>query len=398
MLLLVTFLSFAQNKFEPGYYIDNSGVKTECLIKNYEWKNNPKSIEIKSSQDENIITKSIDVIKEFSIIDKTKYIRETVKIDVSVFNLQTPERDPNPTFQDKTLFLKVLVEGKSNLYYFENELYARYFYGNAEKIEQLIYKKYENDDRNISENERYKQQLFVNFKCNNDQKSIESLEYNDELVDYFIKTNNCISGTNESKIITQKRKFEINLKLNLLVNSNSSTYVSPYMKNTYKSENSTNMGYGFEAEIILPYNNGNWSVVFDPYYYKYQEPLMDSKNKIQFENNVSVFKIPLGIRRYFSINNNSKFFANVALCLNASKSIISNVNEYSYLSFNQITKEEIYNDMYNSFNFNFGVGYQYKRYNIEVKFNPKTVNAGNQIVGEEFYIKQTSLKLGYKLF
>ena len=397
MLLLVTFLSFAQNKFEPGYYIDNSGLKTECLIKNYDWKNNPKSIEIKNSQDESIITKTLEEVKEFSVLNKSKYIRETVKIDVSVFNFQTPERDPNPNFQEKTLFLKVLVEGKSNLYYFESESYIRYFYSNNGKIEQLIYKEYANSDRNISKNEAYKQQLFVNFKCNNDQKSIENLDYDNSLIDYFIKTNNCISGTTNSKEISEKRKFNINLKLNLLVNNNSATYVSPYGKNTYKSDNSTNLGYGFEAEIILPYNNGSWSVVFDPYYYKYQEPLMDSKNKIQFENNVSVFKIPLGIRRYFSINNNSKFFANVALSLNASKSTITNVNEYSYLNFYQITKEEVYNDMYNSYNFNFGVGYQYKRYNVEVKFNPKTVYAGNELVGETYAIKQVSIKLGYRI-
>jgi hypothetical protein len=383
LLLLVTFLSFAQNKFESGYYIDNSGIKTECLIKNYDWKNNPKSIEIKNSQDESIITKTLEEIKEFSILNKSKYIRETVKIDVSVFNFQTPERDPNPNFQEKTLFLKVLVEGKSNLYYFESESYIRYFYSNNGKIEQLIYKEYANSDRNISENEAYKQQLFVNFKCNNDQKSIENLDYDNSLIDYFIKTNNCISGTTNSKEISEKRKFNINLKLNLLVNSNSTTYVSPYGKNTYESGNSTNLGFGFEAEIILPYNNGNWSVFLDPYYYKFDKPLMDSKGSVKIENVTNVFKIPLGIRRYFSLNNNNKFFANAALNFN-----ISNTKNQG---------QNIDHEIYNSYNFSFGVGYQYKRYNLEIKINPKTVTGGNELVGESYAIKQVSLKLGYRI-
>jgi hypothetical protein len=387
ILLLVAFLSFAQNKFEQGYYIDNSGLKTECLIKNYDWKNNPKSIVIKNSQDESIVTKTLEEVKEFSVLNKSKYIRETLKIDVSVFNFQTPERDPNPNFQEKTLFLKVLVEGKSNLYYFESESYIRYFYSNNGKIEQLIYKEYANSDRNISKNEAYKQQLFVNFKCNNDQKSIENLDYDNSLIDYFIKTNNCISGTTNSKEISEKRKFNINLKLNLLVNSNSQTYSSPFIKEVYESGNSTNLGFGFEAEIILPYNNGNWSVVMDPYYYKFDKSLMDSKGVIKFENITNVFKIPLGVRRYFSINNNSKFFANAALNLNLSKTKIDEKHK----------GQNIDHDMYNSYNFSFGVGYQYRRYNIEIKFNPKTVIGGNQLVAEEYAIKQASLKLGYRI-
>lgn len=386
MLFLITFLSFAQNKFEAGYYIDNSGVKTECLIKNYEWKNNPKSIEIKNSQDESIIIKSIEEIKEFSIVSKSKYIRETIKMDESSTNINTLLSDPNPTFKEFTIFLKVLVEGSSNLYFYENKDYERYFYTKDNKIEQLVYLLYKKDG-DILANNLYRQQLFVNFKCNNDSKPIESLDYNDELIEYFIKTNNCISGTNDAKIITEKRKFNINLKLNLLVNSNNQTYSSPFIKQAYESGNSTNLGFGFETEIILPYNNGNWSVVMDPYYYKFDKPLMDSKGIIKFENTINVFKIPLGVRRYFSINNNSKLFANAALNLNFSKTKIDEKKK----------NQNIDHDMYNSFNFSFGVGYQYKRCNMEIKFNPKTTIGGNQLIGEEYVIKQASLKLGYRI-
>jgi hypothetical protein len=114
---------------------------------------------------------------------------------------------------------------------------------------------------------------------------------------------------------------------------------------------------------------------------------LDSKGTIKFENSTNVFKLPFGIRRYFSINNNSKFFANVALNLNTSKTKIDEKKQYQ--SFD--------NDMNNSFNFSFGAGFQYKRYNLELKFNPKTTIGGNQIVAEEYVIKQTSLKLGYRI-
>ena len=119
ILFLIAFLSFAQNKFESGYYIDNSGVKTECLIKNYDWKNNPKNIETKTNLEDNVTTtKSIEEINEFAITGKSKFVKATVNIDESSQNLVTLTNSPSPKFVEKTVLLKVLVQGNSNLYYF----------------------------------------------------------------------------------------------------------------------------------------------------------------------------------------------------------------------------------------------------------------------------------------
>ncbi len=40
----------AQTKFEKGFYLDNNGQKTEGLIKNIDWLNDPKKIDFKANE------------------------------------------------------------------------------------------------------------------------------------------------------------------------------------------------------------------------------------------------------------------------------------------------------------------------------------------------------------
>ncbi len=401
VLFLITFLSFAQNKFESGYYIDNSGVKTECLIKNYDWKNNPSSIETKISIDDKTINKNIEEVTEFAITGKSKFIKATVNIDDSSQNLTTLTYSPNPKFVEKTLFLKVLVEGNSNLYQFENENYERFFYSFTGNIEQLIYKQYTNSDGNIAANDAFKQQLFVNFKCKTtDQSAILSLKYNvSDLIDYFIKTNNCISGKTESKVVSEKRKFETNLKVNLLINSINSNYIIPSgsIRGNYESEKRNTISFGLEAESILPYSNKNWSFIFDPSFINNKESLKVYKPQFinpDFTLNTKNFMVrfPLGLRRYFILNDNNKLFLNASFSINAFKTYVDSYNPYNN------SRIVMVDDVFTSSNFAFGAGYQYKRYTAEIKFNTKTSFYSYAVSGQEFTLNQISLKLGYKLF
>ncbi len=402
MLLLVTFITFAQNKFEAGYYIDNSGVKVECLIKNYDWKNNPNDIQIKNTIDDSkTITKNIDEINEFAINGKSKFIKATVNIDESSQNFVTLSFTPSPKFVERTLLLKVLVEGNSNLYFYENENYERFFYTLNGNIEQLIYKKYTNSDGNISTNEAYKQQLFVNFKCNTtDKKLILSLKHNEsDLVDYFIKTNNCLSGKTETKAISETRKFETNFKINILLNSINTNYDIPTgnINGYYKTEKRNTISFGFESEVILPYNNQNWSFIFDPSFIQDKESLKIYKPKFinpdfTLNNDSFTVRFPLGLRRYIRLNKNNSLFTNASFSINLSKTYIE-----TYNPFNNSTIVMV-DDIYTSSNFIMGVGYQYKRYTAEFKFYTKTLLYAYAESGQVFSLNQMSLKLGYKLF
>jgi len=53
LFILISLNSFAQINFEKGYLITDQGGKKEGFIKNFEWKNNPKSIEFRIDPEAN---------------------------------------------------------------------------------------------------------------------------------------------------------------------------------------------------------------------------------------------------------------------------------------------------------------------------------------------------------
>ena len=57
-----------------------------------------------------------------------KFINKIVLVDETMSNFQNISKDPNVKFVEKKILLKVLVEGKINLYYYENNFYERFFF------------------------------------------------------------------------------------------------------------------------------------------------------------------------------------------------------------------------------------------------------------------------------
>ncbi len=178
-IAILSFNSYSQIAFEKGYYIDNMNQKTNCLIKNIDWKNNPIEFEYKQSENSESKTMTIKSIKEFGIDNISKYIRTTINIDRSSENINSLSDDKIPIFQEEELFLKVLVEGKATLYEYVDGNLIRYFYNNDNStIEQLIFKSYITPENNIGRNNRFREQLWINLKCPNFKISeIENLEY-----------------------------------------------------------------------------------------------------------------------------------------------------------------------------------------------------------------------------
>ena len=219
IFLIISVYSFAQNKFEKGYYLDGSGARVDCFIKNYDWKYNPTSIEVKKTMEENSNEVSISNMKEFAIDGISKYIKQTINIDNS-------KGDPSysyskePSFVSLTVLLRVLVEGKNSLYFYENDQFPeRYFFKTEnQEITQLIFKKYfetgENENgTDLYVNDTYKKQLFATVKCENSNSKIDRLEYkNDALIDYFNLVNLCLGDTS-SKEISKRSKTEFNYKI-----------------------------------------------------------------------------------------------------------------------------------------------------------------------------------------
>lgn len=143
LILFITATSFSQIKFENGYYINNSDVKVECLINNIDWKNNPKEIQIKNDLNDDLEVIGINSIKEFGVYGSSKFERHMVEIDKSSTDLNKIDNERNPVFVEEQLFLKVFVEGKATLYYYEDGNLFRFFFKVGDlAVKQLVYKTY----------------------------------------------------------------------------------------------------------------------------------------------------------------------------------------------------------------------------------------------------------------
>ena len=144
---LITIHAFGQIKFEKGYIIDNNNLKVECLIKNSDWKNNPNEFDYKLSETDSPKKGNLTTIKEFSVPGVMKFIRVDTKIDRSPMDESVLSDSINPNWSSERLFLKVLVEGKASLYFYQENLFWRFFYSvDNSPIQQLIFKDYFTND------------------------------------------------------------------------------------------------------------------------------------------------------------------------------------------------------------------------------------------------------------
>ena len=404
LLLIITvfsFNSYAQIEFEKGYYINNSGEKINCQIKNIDWKNNPTQFEYRLSENNEPQKETIKSVKEFGIQSASKYIRSTVNIDRSSNNINDLSIDKNPIFNEEELFLKVLIEGKSCLYeYVEGNLIRYFFKDENAAIEQLVYKKYliKGISNNIGVNNRFRQQLFVSLKCPSfEMKKMEGLSYRkNDLVRLFKEYNKC--QNNDFVDFEKKGKRDaIHLTIRPRLNS-SSLQIESFGINSFRGDdfgNKASLGIGLEAEYIFPFNKNKWSVLLEPTYQHFKmEKTTDEQDvaggtltrKLHYKS----IEIPVSVRHYLYLSKNSTIFVNASLVLdfNSKSSIEFIRNEGSELSPLEITSGS---------NLAFGIGYkQNDKYSIEMRGQTKRsiLNYPNYSSAYQTF----SVILGYSLF
>ncbi|WP_417355680.1 hypothetical protein [Flavobacterium sp.] len=357
-LLLIGFscLTYGQINFEPGYFIDNGGNKTNCLIKNVAWRNNPVDFEYKMTENDETKTAGIKTVKEFCVNNAYKFKRFDLKIEKSFEMISRLDTSPEPKWENETLFLKVLVEGDLTLYQFEDGNIIKYFYSspNSEEATQLLYKKFDNKGI-ISENSHYKQQLY-NLMSNRltESSDFQNLKYKKS---YLVKLFTQYNGNSNKDYEVKHNSGKLNLKVTAgasvasLSLSNSNTYSNTI---NYDFDSKTVFSFGAEIEYVLPFNNKKWSVFINPVYSTY-------KNSTQQNEGATVeynyLQIPVGVRHYMFINDESKIFINAAFafCTN-SGSVKHGANNREL-------------ELGSANSFIVGAGYSYKKYSAEIRYN-----------------------------
>lgn len=397
---LFTQILFSQIRFEKGYFIDNSGKRTECLIKNVDWNYNPTSFEYKlSDDDKEKIQNTILNVKEFGINDQTKYTRFEVLIDRSSQDLNKLGINKEPIFNNETLFLKTLVAGDMNLYVYNDNNTKRFFYGETNIVpKQLVYLMYNlPDESKVGYNVFYKDQIKENLDCSSISKSsIDRLQYKENsLTNIFLKYNEC-SNPSIAKTKFKSNNPIFNLSIRPRVSSNFFSFENSSLKTKVDFDKKINFSLGIEAELILPFNKNKWSLVLEPQYqyFKANQTISSSTTTggyLVSNVNYKSIDLPIGIRHYLFLNNKSKLFINIAYSIN--------LDLGSEIQITRIDGSKIYDGLEfksNTGNFVFGIGYKYDKFSLEARVNTKRNMFSNYSWSSNF--NSTSLILGYTIF
>lgn len=349
---LSTLFSFAQINFEKGYFIDNNGNKIECFIKNKEWQKNPTEFEYKTSLTDQSSIATIEVVKEFSVYNYSKYLRYTVQIDSSSNMPSEYSKIESPIWGTRTLFLKVLLEGKASLYLYDDLFNKKFFFKtDSSSLEQLIFKKYSEDGVRVKANRFYKQQLWNNLRNENYTiKQMEALSYEQkDIEEYFLKYNN---STNSSKYINhQKNKWLLKPLLGVGF-SKCALYDLGIVNKQYDGTQKSNYLFGVQLEYILPVNKNKWSIITE---YSNQSSEHEANNGT--DNATAIYKssnLSIGGRYYTFINDNVSFFISGLYTFKFSKG--------SYLTLQNTNTGMSFNNP-----FSFGVGINLYKFNIEYR-------------------------------
>ncbi len=402
-IIVFTFISiqsYCQIIFEHGYFVNESDKKTECLIKNVDWYNNPTSFKYKLTEDGPVKDANIQSVKEFGVGDGIRFIRARVKMDRSSNNINEMSVERNPEFQEELLYLKVLIDGKASLYMYTNGDLKRFFYKMDEsEINQLVYKQYL-EGVGYAHNNTFRQQLFVDFKCKlMEKEDFSSLNYDkNELIRLFIKFNTCSNSSYTRYELKQKRDL-FNLSLRPGINFSSLSIENPYshLKST-DFDGIINFRFGVEAEIVFPFNKSKWSLLLEPTYQSYKTEkdanLSDVNTAMSYHSRVDYqsVEVPVGIRHSFFLSDDFKIFVNA--------SYIIDFDFNSTLEFTRISDGAVSEiiELNTGGSQAFGAGFKFKdRYGMEIRYHTKREILNNRGSWDSKYNK-TSIIFVYTLF
>jgi hypothetical protein len=398
ILLLIVTRASGQITFEKGYFIDNDDKKTECLIKNQDWKNNPVTFIFKREGSEIPENGTISAMKEFGVYGSSRYIRATIKIDRSTDNVDELTPDRNPVWTVEQLFLEVLINGKASLYSYIDKDLKRFFYSVSDTtFNQLVYKKYLYEQGTdgqglyaIAYNNAFQQQLLNDVSCGKtNTNTVIKLSYSkQDLERYFLNFNKC-SGDPIVEVQNKPERDFFNLKITPGLNFSSMSLINTFR--SYKNVdfgNSTGFRIGIEPEFILSFNKNKWSVLMEPtyQYYKVEQSVNGKNVKVDYRS----VEFPIGIRYYMFLNPELKVFLNGFYISQASLTFNSTIDTPP--TNNNIATY----DISSGDSFSIGAGVEYKNISTEARYY---TNRNLMNLHSEWYTdyNRLSVIIGYKI-
>ncbi|MEM5566022.1 outer membrane beta-barrel protein [Psychroserpens sp. AS72] len=398
LILFFSLFATAQIQYEKGYFISNNGSRTECLIKNIDWKNTPTEFSYKINENSSTEAASIEQVSKFEIYNQCIYIRANVEIEVNTTTVNKLDYNDKLELKTQQVFLKILVEGKSNLYMYKDANSKSYYYKLEDNdIKILKYKEYINKNNQIAKNQEYKSELWNNLKCNSiDMNLIKNLHYTEsDIKDFIVNYNTCMNDLTYT-FINKKRENVFNIAIRPGISFSEASIDTPggnsSIINDLSFDKETSIRFGVELEYIFPFNNGKWSLILEPTYeyYKTEKTYNSTPNSIIVRPETanvdySYINFPLGIRHYSYLNTNSRIFIN--------GSAVFNIPFNSKIDFSN----NVY-DIDNVLNLAFGLGYSYKnKFSFEARLSVERELLDKYVTTSGKY-KSVSLIFGYTIF
>jgi len=387
LLIFICLNSFGQISFESGYFINNENKRVECLIKNMDWKKNPTEFEYKITADGKIERGSLETTKEFGITGFSRYVMAETKIDLSSTDVNSLSKTRDPEWSQQKLFLKVLVEGKAILYYYENNGLIRFFYSVPDSaIKQLIYKEYIVEENQVASNYKFREQLWLDVRCvNSNTSDLEKIKYRKNDLERYFKKYNESYGITPVSYGKEAGKNSFHFRICPGLNYSSvKLHDLSFPGSTVDFGNQINYCMGLDVEVILPFNKNKWGVIFTPSY-QYFNAIADYENTpIAVTIDYQSIEFPIGIRYYFFLSKDLNLFLNAMF-----------ISSFSVDFNSKFTSLGL--DIKTGASMALGGGISYKRFSSEMRYYTNR-ELLNDYINKKTDYTRLSLIIGYKLF
>ena len=286
--LLIIQSSFSQENYLPGFLINHSGDTVKGFIDYRNWEKNPRVIHFKKLMNESASARTpLDILK-FGVHDEV-YLGAIVDAEISPSATEVLQYDPALQIVIDTTFLQVLIEGDKNLYYNKNSVGNKNFYiGQGSDLELLAFKKYlvnQGGERAIAENKKYIGQLTVYLNdCPTISSKLSNIQYRQKSLEKLFRN---YYGCTHSEISFENKIEKIEIEIGALAGATLSQlkFTSDSDANNYLTKvdygTSVNFTAGLFFDVILPRNQGKWSINNELMFtsYKFEGMYEDFKNE-----------------------------------------------------------------------------------------------------------------------
>lgn len=314
LLALVSHASFSQIRFVPGYFVDEDGRRTDCLIKDWDKLSSPDQIDYKLTAESEPVTASAESFKEIRIAEKT-YVRAMVEVEISSVDRLDLSYSSTPEMEPRLVLLRKLNEGQAVLYSLWTEGKSLFFFSMDEgtTIKPLIHKLYTKGTLKVYENVMFRQQLYNAFGTEKFKiEDYASLPYNTDLLKLFNRYNGSESRAGQSKLKVHIGPFVEGGLSNCHFMDVDPLAAAP----VFSLGTMPILSAGVEAEIFLPVMRGKVRIALSPAYTHMSKTVQSSlEHNDGYDESVNYSTLDFGVspRYYMYLKGSHRLFADVGI-------------------------------------------------------------------------------------